>query len=76
MPRAKLKKVETQASISCITDRKTDANIHEIQCSDCGRFFYADQKTMRSLQRAVVHDLDAPFVCYTCEHRERRVPFE
>ena len=76
MPKAKPKRVAERSTISCITDHKTEENVHEIQCGDCGRFFYTDDKTMRSLQRSMVHDLVAPFVCHTCQHRERRVPFE
>lgn len=71
------KQKEQESGLSCITDYRTDANVHEITCRDCGKMFYADKETMLSFERAVAHDLDNPFVCYKCEQTEEAsAPFE
>lgn len=58
------------SGLNCITDYKTDTNIHDIACRDCGKTFYTDEQTLRSFERAMRHDLDNPFVCYKCEQME------
>ena len=59
-----------RSGLSCITDYKTDSNVHEIACRDCGKMFFTDEQTLRSFERVMRHDLDNPFVCYKCEQKE------
>jgi hypothetical protein len=65
-----IEQTEKDSGLSCITDYRTDVNIHEVSCRDCGKLFYADEQTMLSFERAMAHDLDNPFVCYKCEQEE------
>jgi protein-arginine kinase activator protein McsA len=73
----KQKDKDKASGLSCITDYKTQSNVHDIACRDCGKTFYTDEQTLRSFERAVQHDLDNPFVCYKCEQIEQAgTPFE
>ena len=64
------KQAKERPGLNCITDYKTDSNVHEIACRDCGKMFFTDEQTLRTFERAMRHDLDNPFVCYKCEQKE------
>ena len=59
-----------------ITDFKTEQNLHEINCAECNRTFYADGDTADAIYRSIEQGLDNPFLCDGCRRELEESAYE